>query len=59
MVGGTGIVLMDRVSDNANENAAGYYIPRIILANNTFVVDEGGGNTGGSGDDDIEIAWVE
>lgn len=59
MVGGTGIVLMDRVSDNANENAAGYYIPRIILANNTFVVDDGGGNTGGSGDDDIEIAWVE
>lgn len=34
--GSTGIIMMDRVSDNANENPAGYYIPRIILANNPF-----------------------
>ncbi|MBQ8807067.1 MAG: hypothetical protein IJZ68_11555 [Bacteroidaceae bacterium] len=32
----TGIIMMDRVSDNATENPAGYYIPRIILANNPF-----------------------
>ena len=32
----TGIIMMDRVSDNANDNPAGYYIPRIILANNPF-----------------------
>lgn len=33
---GTGIVLMDRVSSDASTNAAGYYIPRIILSNNEF-----------------------
>lgn len=33
---GTGIVLMDRVSNNASTDAAGYYIPRIILSNNEF-----------------------
>ena len=32
----TGIIMMDRVSNDANENPAGYYIPRIILANNPF-----------------------
>lgn len=32
---GTGIVMMDRVSATADD-AAGYYIPRIILANNKF-----------------------
>lgn len=30
----TGIVMMDRVSDNAEENEAGYYIPRIIISMN-------------------------
>ena len=34
----TGIIMMDRVSDDANANPAGYYIPRIILANNPFAV---------------------
>lgn len=29
-----GIVMMDRVSDNAEENEAGYYIPRIIISMN-------------------------
>lgn len=29
-----GIVMMDRVSDNAKTNEAGYYIPRIIIAMN-------------------------
>ena len=33
---GTGIVLMDRVSSDASTDAAGYYIPRIILSNNEF-----------------------
>lgn len=33
---GTGIIMMDRVSDNASTNAAGYYIPRIIMSNNQF-----------------------
>ena len=32
----TGIIMMDRISNDANENPAGYYIPRIILANNPF-----------------------
>lgn len=32
----TGIIMMDRVSDDATTNPAGYYIPRIILANNPF-----------------------
>lgn len=32
----TGIIMMDRVSDDAVNNPAGYYIPRIILANNPF-----------------------
>lgn len=30
----TGIIMMDRVSNDATANPAGYYIPRIILANN-------------------------
>lgn len=34
----TGIIMMDRVSDDATANPAGYYIPRIILANNPFAV---------------------
>ena len=34
----TGIIMMDRVSNDANANPAGYYIPRIILANNPFNV---------------------
>lgn len=29
-----GIVMMDRVSDNAEKNEAGYYIPRIIISMN-------------------------
>ena len=29
---------MDRVSNDATANPAGYYIPRIILANNPFAV---------------------
>ena len=33
---GAGIVLMDRISSDASTNAAGYYIPRIILSNNEF-----------------------
>lgn len=33
----TGIIMMDRVSDDNAGNPAGYYIPRIIIANNTFV----------------------
>ena len=32
----TGIIMMDRVSNDATANPAGYYIPRIILANNPF-----------------------
>lgn len=32
----TGIIMMDRVSNNATTDPAGYYIPRIILANNPF-----------------------
>ena len=32
----TGIIMMDRVSNDATTNPAGYYIPRIILANNPF-----------------------
>ena len=32
----TGIIMMDRVSNNATADPAGYYIPRIILANNPF-----------------------
>lgn len=32
----TGIIMMDRVSKDAKDNVAGYYIPRIILANNPF-----------------------
>ena len=32
----TGIILMDRVSNDVVNNPAGYYIPRIILANNPF-----------------------
>lgn len=35
--GPTGIIMMDRVSDDNAGNPAGYYIPRIIIANNTFV----------------------
>lgn len=34
----TGIIMMDRVSNDATANPAGYYIPRIILANNPFAV---------------------
>ena len=34
--GGTGIILMDRVSNNPETDAAGYYIPRIILSNNLY-----------------------
>lgn len=34
--GSTGIIMMDRISDDAKNNPAGYYIPRIILANNPF-----------------------
>lgn len=34
----TGIIMMDRVSNDATTNPAGYYIPRIILANNPFAV---------------------
>jgi acetolactate synthase small subunit len=36
LAGPTGIIMMDRISNNANANPAGYYIPRIILANNPF-----------------------
>jgi hypothetical protein len=31
---GTGIILMDRVSNDAIGNPAGYYIPQMIWANN-------------------------
>ena len=34
--GATGIIMMDRISNDVNTNPAGYYIPRIILANNPF-----------------------
>lgn len=57
----TGIIMMDRVSNDANANPAGYYIPRIILANNPFapgqIAPEGyvPPVTGG-GDDDIILA---
>lgn len=33
---GIGIVLMDRVSNRAETDPAGYYIPQIIWSNNTF-----------------------
>lgn len=33
---GIGIVLMDRVSNSAETDPAGYYIPQIIWSNNTF-----------------------
>ena len=33
LAGPTGIIMMDRVSNN-RENAAGYYLPQIIVANN-------------------------
>ena len=39
----TGIIMMDRVSDDAVTNPAGYYIPRIILANNPFAPGQVGG----------------
>ena len=37
--GGIGVVLMDRVSNNAEADPAGYYIPQIIWTNNTFKSD--------------------
>lgn len=37
---GIGIVLMDRVSDSAETDPAGYYIPQLIWTNNTFDVAE-------------------
>lgn len=36
IAGSTGIIMMDRVSSDVETNPAGYYIPRIILANNPF-----------------------
>lgn len=33
---GIGIILMDRVSNSAETDPAGYYIPQIIWSNNTF-----------------------
>ena len=33
---GMGIVLMDRVSNSAETDPAGYYIPQIIWTNNEF-----------------------
>lgn len=36
ITGSTGIIMMDRVSNDVSTNPAGYYIPRIILANNPF-----------------------
>ena len=67
----TGIIMMDRVSDNANDNPAGYYIPRIILANNPFAagqiegdkeIPEGsdfGGNDIVPSKGYIDISWGE
>ena len=57
----TGIIMMDRVSNKANANPAGYYIPRIILANNPFapgqIAPEGPvPPVTGEGDDDIILA---
>ena len=59
----TGIIMMDRVSDDANTNPAGYYIPRIILANNPFAPGQVQDNTSYSialddeyADDDILAA---
>ena len=57
----TGIIMMDRVSNDANANPAGYYIPRIILANNPFApgqIDSEGPvpPVTGEGDDDIILA---
>lgn len=68
----TGIIMMDRVSDDANANPAGYYIPRIILANNPFAAgqiegdkelpggsDLGGGDNGNLSKGYIDITWEE
>ena len=56
LTGGLGIVLMDRVSNDSKQNAAGYYIPQFIWSNNQFEANteiEGDLDLGdGEGDDD-------
>lgn len=50
-VNGTGIILMDRVSNDPSKNAAGYYIPQLIWSNNNFGdnnIGSGGGGSGGT-----------
>lgn len=50
----TGIIMMDRVSSDATANPAGYYIPRIILANNPFVE-----TTGQAASNAMRISLIE
>lgn len=54
LAGPTGIIMMDRVSNDKENNPAGYYLPQIIVSNNFKWNGTGGGFDFTLGDEEVE-----